>query len=190
MKVVRGLKQGRTDSQNSLIRVIWRWLFFIFMAVVLVFVVVHMVNRRTRVEGVSMYPTLADGDEIIIDNLSFHFFQPRRFDVIVFPARYLEDTWYVKRIIGLPGETVQIIDGEIYINGNKLKEPHHFERMETGGVAISPVTLGENEYFVLGDNRNASSDSREPTMGNIRRDEIIGKAVFRIRPLRRIGPVN
>ena len=137
--------------------------------------------------GESMYPTLYDRDNLIVDKLSYRFHNPERYDIIVFPYQYKEKTYYIKRIIGLPGEKVQIIDGYVYINGEKLDEDYGREVMEDAVLASEEITLGEDEYFVLGDNRNASEDSRFPDVGNIKRKDIIGKAWVRIWPLSRIG---
>jgi signal peptidase I len=134
-----------------------------------------------------MENTLDDGDNLIVEKLTYRFKDPERFDIIVFPFRYEEKTYYIKRIIGLPGETVQIVDGDIYINGEILEESYGREVMKYSGQAADPITLGEDEYFVLGDNRNDSSDSRDPSVGLIKRDEIIGRAWLRIWPLSNFG---
>ena len=110
-----------------------------------------------------------------------------RYDIIVFPYQYEENTFYIKRIIGLPGETVQIADGEIFINGEVLMESYGREVIQDPGTAAEPIRLGEDEYFVLGDNRNASSDSREPSVGVIHRNDIVGRAWIRIWPLNKAG---
>ena len=138
-----------------------------------------------------MLPTLHDEDNLIVDKISYRFRDPKRFEVIVFPYRYAEDTYYIKRIIGLPGETVQIIDGYVYINGELLEESYGLEIIDSNryGIAAQEITLGEDEYFVLGDNRNNSADSREPNVGLIHEDEFIGRAWIRIWPLNRIGVV-
>ena len=106
---------------------------------------------------------------------------------MVFPGRYEEDVYYIRRIIGLPGETLQIMDGVIYINGVPLKEKLSVDPIANPGLARSQVVLGEDEYFVLGDNRNESSDSREPIIGNIRGEDIIGRAILRIGSLKRFS---
>lgn len=137
-----------------------------------------------------MYPTLNDGDELVIDQVSYKFMDPKRFDVIVFPSRYQDNTFYIKRVIGLPGETLQIINGSIYINGHLLEEKHGFEPIELAGVAANQVTLGADQYFVLGDNRNDSSDSRDPSFGYVTRSEILGKAFLRVSPLTSFGLVS
>jgi signal peptidase I len=134
-----------------------------------------------------MNVTLEDGDNLIVDKLSYRFSEPERYDIIVFPYQYQEKTYYIKRIIGMPGETVQIIDGMVYIDGEMLDESYGKEVMQYSGVAGDPIELGNDEYFVLGDNRNNSSDSRDPSVGNIKEDQIIGKAFIRIWPLNKFG---
>ena len=129
-----------------------------------VWLVITFVGQRREVEGASMENTLHNGDNLIVDKLSYRFHDPERFDIILFPFQYQDNTYYIKRIIGLPGETVQI-----------------------NGRAEEPIELGEDEYFVMGDNRNNSSDSRTDVVGNIKREDIIGKAWLRIWPLSDFG---
>lgn len=155
-----------------------------------VYLVITYVGQRTEVEGASMETTLYDGDNLIVDKLTYRFNDPERFDIIVFPFQYQEDTYYIKRIIGLPGETVQIdVKGNIYIDGEVLQESYGREiiKPENVGIAKDPIVLGADEYFVMGDNRNNSSDSRTEIVGNIHRDEIIGRAWVRIWPFKSFG---
>ena len=155
-----------------------------------VWLVITFVGQRTEVEGASMENTLHNGDNLIVDKLSYRFHDPERFDIIVFPFQFQDNTYYIKRIIGLPGETVQIMDdGSIYINGEKLEENYGMEviKPETIGRAAEPIELGDDEYFVMGDNRNNSSDSRTDMVGNIKRKNIIGKAWLRIWPVSDFG---
>ncbi len=155
-----------------------------------VWLVITFVGQRTEVEGASMENTLHNGDNLIVDKLSYRFHDPERFDIIVFPFQSQDNTYYIKRIIGLPGETVQIMDdGSIYINGEKLEENYGMEviKPETIGRAAEPIELGDDEYFVMGDNRNNSSDSRTDMVGNIKRENIIGKAWLRIWPVSDFG---
>ena len=155
-----------------------------------VWLVITVVGQRTEVEGASMENTLHNGDNLIVDKLSYRFHDPERFDIIVFPFQFQDNTYYIKRIIGLPGETVQIMDdGSIYINGEKLEENYGMEviKPETIGRAAEPIELGDDEYFVMGDNRNNSSDSRTDMVGNIKRENIIGKAWLRIWPVSDFG---
>ena len=164
---------------------------YLLVVLVLTFVVVTYVGQRTKVIGSSMEPMLSDGDNLIVDKISYRFEDPKRFDIIVFPFRYAEKTYYIKRIIALPGETIYIDEnGLIYIDGEVLKESYGKEVIADSGRAYEPITLGEDEYFVMGDNRNNSSDSRDPVVGNIHRDEFIGKAWMRIWPLNRMGMIK
>lgn len=164
---------------------------YFLVVLVVTFLVVTYVGQRTMVIGSSMESMLNDGDNLIVDKLSYRFSEPQRFDIIVFPFRYAEKTYYIKRIIGLPGETIYIDEnGTIFIDGEELKENYGKEVIKDPGRAYEPITLGEDEYFVLGDNRNNSSDSRDPVVGNIHRDEFIGKAWMRIWPLNKIGMIK
>jgi signal peptidase I len=152
------------------------------------YLIVTYVGQRTQVSGSSMETTLSDGDHLIVDKISYRFSDPERFDIIVFPFQYDTDTYYIKRIIGMPGETVQIDEsGNIYIDGELLEESYGREVIQNPGRASDPVRLGEDEYFVMGDNRNNSSDSRDPSVGNIHRRDIIGRAFIRIWPFSKFG---
>lgn len=162
----------------------------IYLLVVLcaAYLIITYVGQRTQVSGSSMETTLSDGDNLLVDKITYRFSEPKRFDIIVFPFQYDTDTYYIKRIIGMPGETVQIdYDGNIYINGSLLKESYGREVIQNPGRADEPITLGKDEYFVMGDNRNNSSDSRNPSVGNIHRKDIIGRAWVRIWPFSKFG---
>ena len=135
-----------------------------------------------------MEPTLSDGDQLIVENISYYRHDPERFDIVVFPNQ--NGVNYIKRIIGLPGETVKIADGYIYINGKLLEESYGNEPMEEAGIAASGITLAADEFFVLGDNRNASVDSRRSEVGNIRRTDIHGKAWLRFYPFGSAGSIK
>lgn len=166
------------------------WLLYMAILVAAAFLLVHFVGERTVVSGDSMSPTLSDGDNLIVDKLSYRIRAPKRFEIVVFPFQYQTGTYYIKRIIGLPGEQVQIYNGKVYINGKVLEESGGFEPIRSAGLASEAITLGEDEYFVLGDNRNNSADSREPSVGTILRQNMIGRAVFRIWPLDGVGFLN
>lgn len=156
---------------------------YILTVLLITFLIVKYVMVRTEVIGPSMQPTLYSEDALMVEKVSYRFNEPKRFDVIVFPFRHAEKTYYIKRIIGLPGETVQIdVDGTIYIDGEVLDENYGKETIQNPGIASEPIHLGQNEYFVLGDNRNDSSDSRDPRVGNVYRKDIIGRAWFRFWP--------
>lgn len=176
-----------TEEKRSPLRELAGMLLYMGLVLGATFLIITFVGQRTHVSGESMENTLDDGDQLIVDKITYRFQDPERFDIIVFPFHYKENTYYIKRIIGLPGETVQIADGTIYIDGEVLEESYGREVMQDPGIASEPITLGEDEYFVLGDNRNQSSDSRDPSVGLIHRNEIIGRAWLRIWPLDSFG---
>ncbi|MCR5129480.1 MAG: signal peptidase I [Lachnospiraceae bacterium] len=163
---------------------------FLLVVLVLTLLIVKYVGQRTVVVGDSMETTLQNGDNLIVDKIGYRFHDPERFDVIVFPFEYKDETYYIKRIIGLPGETVRIDDdGNIYINDVILEEHFGAETIIDPGLAYGGITLGENQYFVLGDNRNHSSDSRVPSVGLIEKEDIIGRAWIRLFPLSKLGKI-
>ena len=129
------------------IRAVFEIILYFALVACITFLIIHFVGQRTVVNGVSMQPTLSDGDNLIVDKLSYRFHDPDRFDIIVFPQE--DGRYFIKRIIGLPGETVQILDGSVYINGEKLEEHYGNEVMEEAGIAAEPVTLGVDEYLCL-----------------------------------------
>lgn len=182
------MKEEEHGKRGKEVRERVSFILYLIVIVVLTFLMIRYVGQRTRVDGSSMENTLTNGDNLIVDKISYRFHEPERFDIIVFPYQYKEDTYFIKRIIGMPGETVQITDkGEILINGEELVESYGREVIKDPGLASDPITLGEDEYFVMGDNRNYSKDSRFPDVGNIKRADIIGKAWLRIYPFDKIG---
>ena len=177
-------------EERSILRELGSWLLYLLFVVVFSFIIITYVGQRTRVDGQSMETTLQNNDNLIVDKISYRFREPKRFEIIVFPYQYRENTYYIKRIIGLPGETVQVIDGYVYIDGEQLDEHYGNELMESPGIAEDPITLGEDEYFVLGDNRNHSSDSRDATVGVLHRKDLRGRAWIRIWPLNKFGAIK
>ena len=160
---------------------------YLLVVLLVTYLIVNYVGQRTQVVGSSMESTLSDGDNLIVDKITYRFQDPERYDIIVFPFKYEKSTYYIKRIIGLPGESVRIDNnGVIYVNGEIMNENYGREVILDPGVAKNEITLGEDEYFVLGDNRNNSTDSRDPMVGNIHRDDILGRAWLRIWPLSKI----
>ncbi len=144
---------------------------------------VYALLSQTVVSGYSMEPTLSANDMVLTDLMIYHIIPPRRFDVISF---YRNDgTVNVKRIVGLPGETVLIQNQKIFINGKELEAPE-ISDITLPGIAENPVTLPKEEYFVIGDNANSSEDSRFENVGNVRRNQIVGKLWFRISPIQEL----
>ena len=183
---------GGTEKEKvSIVKEVGSFFLYLFVILALTFFVVHYVGQRTVVSGHSMETTLQDGDNLIIDKISYRFHDPERFDIVIFPPQGDEDTYYIKRIIGLPGETVEIDEfGQIYINGKILEEGFGREVIEDMGIWDYPITLADDEFFVLGDNRNESEDSRFGDVGPIKRDRILGRAWVRIYPFDNITVLN
>ena len=184
-------------KEKNILKEILNTSIFLLIVVMATYLVIVFVGQRAVVRGASMEPTLYGkddndpdkvGDNLIVDKISYRFGEPKRFDIIVFNFQYNSNDDLIKRIIGLPGETVQIdTEGKIYINGELLEEGYGKEVMLDPGRAIEPITLGEGEYFVLGDNRNNSTDSRSASVGNVHETQIIGRAWLRIWPFSRFG---
>ena len=174
---------------NKVMKEMIKTLLYLLVVLCLTYFVITFIGQRLKVEGTSMESTLYDGDNLIVDKITYRFEAPQRFDIIIFPF-HPENKIFIKRIIGLPGETVQIDDhGNIYIDDVLLEESYGKEviRPENVGTATEPVLLGDDEYFVMGDNRNNSKDSRTETVGNIHRNDIIGRVWIRIWPFSKFG---
>ena len=182
-------KKTQKPEEVNIVKELLSLIIYIGIVVLICYFILNFVGCRSKVDGSSMNPTLEDKDNLWVDKLSYTFGDPKRFDVVIF--NYDENTTYVKRIIGLPGETVRIDqNGNIYINGKLLKENYGKETMLNNGRAGSDVYLGSDEYFVLGDNRNNSIDSRWSDVGNVSREDIVGKVVLRIYPFKSFGLIK
>ena len=182
---------ARQEEEKGILRELGGWILYIVIIIGLTYLIITFVGQRTRVSGSSMETTLSDGDNLIVDKLSYRFKEPKRFDVIVFPYQHEANTFYIKRIVGLPGETVQVVDGYTYIHGELLSsDVYGAEVMDSPGIAAEPIELGEDEYFVLGDNRNHSSDSRDASVGVLKREYLVGKAWVRIYPFDSMGVIR
>ena len=180
-------KKKKEQKDVPLWKTLLEYALTILITVAVCFLIVKFVAVRSVVEGSSMYPTLSNADNLILEKVTYYFHGPERFDVIVFELEDDPGTHYVKRVIGLPGETVEIRDGYVYIDGKKLEEDvYGREVMTSSGIARSPVKLKEDEFFVLGDNRNNSKDSRAASLGPIKKEQILGKVFVRIWPLSEI----
>ena len=159
----------------------------LLLVVAVVFLVLHFLGQRVTVDGSSMRETLHNNDQLIVDKFTYRFLhEPERFDIIVFKVNTKADTYYIKRVVGLPGETVQIVNSTIYINGKPIVDPYLRSQSFRSGSALFPITLGEKEYFVLGDNINESEDSRY-SVGTVNFSQIMGRAFFRFYPFSDFG---
>ena len=185
------MEKHESEKERGLLSTVLGWVIYILVIIGLTYLIITYVGQRTKVSGSSMETTLSDGDNLIVDKISYRFKDPERYDIIVFPYKYESHTYYIKRIIGMPGETIQIMNGYVYIDGELLEtDIYGNEVMEYANLANAPITLGENEYFVLGDNRNHSSDSRDPSVGVLAREDLIGKAWVRIYPFDKMGVIK
>ena len=205
-------------KKRSVASVIFEILIYALLIFACIYVVPEYVVQRTLVKGESMEDTLHDGESMLVNKMSYRIHDPERYDIIVFYPKGKEvddSTYYVKRIYGLPGEEVQIVNNTIYINGEPVDDPYAKNAMDSVGIAKEPITLSDDEYFVLGDNREVSLDSRkipeerideftdiysyeelednnaleEDAPGPVHRDNIAGKVFLRIWPLSEFGGV-
>lgn len=177
--------QSDTDEKTSLGRELFQWAMVLIIAVVLAFLVDSFVIVNAQIPSGSMENTIMTGDRVFGSRLSYLFGDPKRFDIIIFKYPDDESQLFIKRIIGLPGETVEIHDGGIYINGSDepLDDVATKEPMEG---SFGPYTIPDGCYFVMGDNRNNSRDSRYWQNTFVTEDEILGMAVFRYWPLNKM----
>lgn len=171
-------KKEKSTAQNILGTIA-----YIIGVCVFVFLILHFVGQRTVVNGSSMDTTLANGQNLVMDKLSYRFHDPERYDIIIFPGpeEFGQHPYYIKRIIGMPGETVQIKDGKVYINDSETPLDDSFVP-ETPLGSFGPYEVPENCYFMMGDNRNNSKDSRYWQNTYVQFDQIVGKAEIRYFP--------
>lgn len=182
-------KKRRRKKVNKGIELIFKSGLFILLVLLITYVLVNFVVRKTVVHNISMQDTLYEGDNILMDKISYRIGVPERYDIICFKS-YKQKELLVKRIIGLPGEKVRILAGTIYINGEEIDDVKGLDRIENPGIAADEITLSKDEYFVIGDNREESIDSRYAEIGNVREKEIFGKAAFIIYPFNRFGKIR
>lgn len=185
-----GLNFGRQKKKVnvSAVREILTWTAEILITLMIAFTFVYFVGLRTSVVGQSMTETLSSGDEILINRFVYKVTDPKRNDIIAFlPNGNEKSHYYVRRVIAVPGDTVKIDNGTVYVNGIQAEEETDTASMEDAGLAAEELTLADNEFFVLGDNRNNSEDSRFANIGNIKKEYIVGKAWFKIRPFSELG---
>ena len=173
------------EKEPNRLHRVTEWVVDCAVMVALACYIVFCFGSRVEMNGSSMEPVLESGDVVLMNRLSYDIGKPSRFDVVVFEREGQQPG--IKRIIGLPGETIQIKDGQILIDGETYQENGEFPGIENAGVAETKVALDSGEYFVLGDNRNNSEDSRYADMGNVKKRNIIGKVWFIASPWSRFG---
>ena len=180
-----------TPSAKKIIKEIIIWILLIVITISASYFITTNVFVKTSVSGTSMEPTLKEGQIVIVNKLEYYIKSPKRNDVIVYKQSNKEHSYFeIKRVIGLPGETVKIKNGIVYINDEAMKEKVKTETISNSGLAEEGVKLDDNEYFVLGDNRNDSEDSRFAGIGNVLKNEILGKAVATEKPFSLVDSLN
>ena len=172
----------------GLLKEIAVWIVEILLTIAAAIIMVSFFGFRVSVIGPSMSPTLENGEKVLVNRFVYKLFDPKQNDLIVFQPNGNEKShYYVKRVIALPGDTVQIKDGKVYVNGELVAESVETEKIENAMMAENEIVVGEDEYFVLGDNRNNSEDSRFASIGNVKKDHITGEAWMVVYPFDRIG---
>lgn len=191
-----GFKRGLSFSRRrrkvdrGVVKSAALWVIEIIIVIAIAFLCVYCLGMHTSVVGNSMSGTLESGDTVLINRFIYNLQSPKANDVIVFyPNGNQKSHLYIKRVVGIPGDKVQIKDGEIYVNGEPFDQADT-EPIEVAGQAEEEITVGEDEYFVLGDNRNSSEDSRYANIGNVKKEDIEGKVWFRTSPRKSIGRVK
>ena len=162
----------------------------IIITLFIAFVIVYCAGMKVTMVGNSMENTLEDGETVLVNRFTYNLTDPKAGDVVVFlPNGNEKSHYYIKRVVAVPGDTVQIRDGVLYVNG-EMFDDEDTEAIRNPGLAEDEITVGDNEFFVLGDNRNSSEDSRYANIGNIKKEYIVGKAWFYIDSIRDMGRVR
>ena len=190
MRRTSGLDFNRKKRKvnTGLLREVAAWTGEILLAVMAAVVLVLSVGFRISVVGPSMSPTLENGERILVNRIGYKLFDPKRNDLVVFlPNGNEKAHYYIKRVIALPGDRVQIKDGIVYINGEPFEEKAEVSAIENPLLAEDEIVIGKDEYFVLGDNRNNSEASRYASIGNVKKEHIVGQAWLIVYPWNKFG---
>lgn len=172
--------QKKKKLNIVLLKEIISWVFWIFASILLAVVTVYCVGMQTSVIGASMEPSLYNGQDIFLNRLVYHVSLPKTGDVVVFlPNGNEKSHYYVKRIVGVPGDTLCVKKGILYVNGSAVEE-YFNDIIAEPGLLENELTLEADEYFVIGDNCNNSEDSRSANIGSVKKEYIIGKAWFKM----------
>ena len=175
-------------TENRIVTTVAKWIADIIVVVFLAYFIVNYTCERYSVVGHSMEPNFENGDVVLVNKIEYHLSKPKRYDTVAIEAKEGSSVEYhIKRIVGLPGETVQIKNSIIYINDQPLNDDVIDADIYNVGIADNKIELGKDEYFVLGDNRNNSDDSRSQSFGNVKIDNIIGSVWFRVLSFEKFG---
>lgn len=182
----------RMPDENILVDCILKWAIDILVIVIIgLFFATYLCNVE-NVVGNSMTPVMKNDEKVFVNSISYRLFSPDRYDVVMFKLKTKDgdEEKYIKRVIGLPGESIQIKDGKIFVNGKHLKYNINKDKIVNAGIASDTIELGKDEYFVIGDNWNSSEDSRFSSIGCIKSSEMLGKVWMRVAPFIRIGAIG
>ncbi len=180
----------REFDRRKFLKELGSWMLVILIAAILGYSIVQFGGQTITIIGDSMNDALESGDTVLVSKISYTFQKPERYDIVAFKLRKSDEYYNVKRIIGMPNETVQIVDGHIFIDGKELQDVPFDEYIMTSGIAEDAITLDDNEYFLMGDNCNNSEDSRFSNVGNVLDTEILGKVIYRIFPSESRGRIG
>lgn len=181
----------RKKFNVPLFKEVMTWIVECAIVIAIAYALVTSFGFRTTVVGNAMQDTLQNEEQVFVNRFIYMVGAPKQGDVVVFlPNGNEKSHYYVRRVIACPGDTIQIKDGKVYINGAEYKNDVDSAKIEDPGVAEDEIRLGEDEYFVLGDNRNNSEDSRMANIGNVKKDYIIGKAWFHFESFGKMGTIE
>ncbi len=186
----KSVKKPVKKTKHRIFKGIFNWIILVLVAIVTGYAFVMFGFQTINVVGPSMNDTLKDGQVVVVNKLSYKFGSVERYDIVAFSLVENDDYYDIKRVIGMPGETVSIADGVLYIDGQPLGTSVVSGSILTEGIAKKGVTLGDNEYFLLGDNVNNSEDSRYTNIGNVSSAEILGKVIYTWSPKESRGKIK
>ena len=191
MRRVKKLRERQEFDRRKFTKFLGQWILSLFIVIVVGYSLVTFGGQSVKVIGQSMAPVLQDGDTVIINKFIYTVGDVNRYDIVAFKLRDEEDSYYnIKRVIGLPGETIKIEGGHVFIDGKSLDDMPFDELIMTAGIATDGITLGNNEYFVIGDNVNNSDDSRFVNIGCVEESEVAGKVIYTLFPSKNRGKIE
>ncbi len=183
-------KTSEEKKRKSLGRRIINTFIIVFAALVLGFGTIEFCVQSIFMTGPSMESTISDNDELVLNKLAYKFGRIKRYDIVAIKKIGSEDYYDIKRVVGLPGDTISVVAGRLVINGKHTNDDFSFSYINSPGVLDKTIELGEEEYFVLGDNTSNSEDSRFVNYGNVQKSEIKGKVGYCILPKEKRGKVK
>ena len=193
MKRRNGLNFSRRRRKFNmpLFKEVMSWVIECAIVIFIAYTLVTFFGCRTTVVGNAMNDTLTNEEQILVNRFIYNVSSPKQGDVIAFlPNGNEKSHYYVRRVIACPGDTIQIKEGVVYVNGEAYQEKITVASIEDAGVASEEIKLGDDEYFVLGDNRNNCEDSRLANIGNVKKSYIIGKAWFYFKSIGNMGFIH